>query len=499
MEKPNVVVILLDCVRSDHCSICGYERRTTPGLERLGERTVVYENAISPAIWTMASLASLFTGTYPSAHRFVRLGQAFPTELRMLAEALRDAGYQTLGLGTWIPFFGFGGLDRGFEQFEPKMRPAWWRRAYRRVSALGKGGEEAAQPAPSTEPGAEAMPAAPAGEGEFTKWLKWQVSKVADKGAKRILDLTADRIRRRDPDKPFFAYVHMGEAHGPYHPPWPYRNKYVPRELKHIDARRINQDPMPYYLGEKPIRPEEFRVLEALYDGAIEYQDKVVCGFYRQLERMGLAENTMFVVLADHGECIGEKGLFRHSFCVYEPIVRVLLTVIYPDVPGRHEPRIVQSLDLPRTIAELAGVDGGFMDQQQGNSLLEPGTGARPDDFAVTDLVKPLSRQRLEAGAPLACYNHGIIGLRSAEHKYIWRTTGQEEFYCLRTDPAEEHNRMGDPEVRQAVDRLRTRGGPYLTRFTDAYTEVQHLLTSGEAPGMSEEVEARLRDLGYVD
>jgi len=499
VRKPNVIVLLLDCVRADHCSVCGYERPTTPGLERLAERAVVYEQAISPAIWTMASLASLFTGTYPSTHRFVRLGQPFPSEFRMLAEALRDAGYYTFGLGTWIPFFGFGGLDRGFEQFEPRLRPTGIRRLCRWLLSLRRrGGGGAADGGGADQAGAEALPAAPA-DSPLMRWLKWQVSKFVDKGAKRVLRVTAEMIRRRDPDRPFFAYVHIGEAHGPYRPPWPYRNKYRPRDVREVRDWRINQDPMPYYLGEKPISPDEFRVLAALYDGAIEYQDKVVYGFYRELERMGLAENTVFAVLADHGECIGEKGLFRHSFCVYEPLVHVLLTVVYPDVPGRRESRVVQTLDLPRTIAELAGADGGFLEQQQGNSLLEPGTGARPPDFAVSELVKPLSRQRLEAGDELARYNHGIIGFRSADYKYIWRTTGEEEFYCLRDDPREGNNRIGDPALAEAVNRFRTEGSPWITRFTEAYTEVQALLTSGEAPDLSPEVEARLRDLGYVE
>ena len=75
MDKPNIMMVLLDSLRADHCGILGYEKPTTPGSSYLAEKGVVYEQAISPGIWTMPSMASLFTGVYPDAHRFVLLGE----------------------------------------------------------------------------------------------------------------------------------------------------------------------------------------------------------------------------------------------------------------------------------------------------------------------------------------------------------------------------------------------------------------------------------------
>jgi arylsulfatase A-like enzyme len=506
MRKPNIILLLLDSVRAKDCGIYGYELPTTPGLEYLGERGVVYEQNISPAMWTMPSVASLMTGTYPDTHRFEQLGKPFPERLMTLAEALRETGYATLGLATDIPFFEFAGVGRGFQEMHSSdMLPSLAHRVLRGVRTyIGmRRSRQAPRNAQRSDPAAvgidraivrKMLPTSRTGD-----WMRWVGSLWYDKGASKLLDRALESARRLDRDQPFFMYLHIGESHGPYRPPARYRRKYRPKDLKHINGWTINQEPVSYYAGDRPVSEDEFRFLRAMYDGEIEYQDRLLMDFYRRLEAAGLAENTMFAVFADHGDNIGEKGLVRHSFCLYDTLVHVPLVVVYPGGEARRESRVVQTLDLPRTVADLAGVRGRFRDQCEGNSLLEPGVGKRSADTAVSELLVPMGKQLAAYRERLARYDCGLLSLRTSSHKYIYHTTGEEEFYALATDPDETRNAIAEPAQSEAVGRLRGLASPWMGRFRAAYDSLRAEIDGEPEPEIDADVEQRLRDLGYIE
>lgn len=115
--KPNIIVILIDTLRADHLSCYGYERQTSPFIDRIAEQGVLYENAISPAAWTPPAHASLFTGAYPSRHGVDHSHLALMPELVPLPEVLRRYGYRTFGISSNYFLGRETRFNRGFDRF----------------------------------------------------------------------------------------------------------------------------------------------------------------------------------------------------------------------------------------------------------------------------------------------------------------------------------------------------------------------------------------------
>ena len=124
-DDVNVLFILIDTLRADHLGAWGYERDTSPFLDRLAGEGVRFARQISQSSWTKCSMASLWTGLYPSRTGVTRFDHVVPGEARLPAEILRDAGFRTAGLfrNGWVEsYFGF---DQGFEVYaKPVGRPA---------------------------------------------------------------------------------------------------------------------------------------------------------------------------------------------------------------------------------------------------------------------------------------------------------------------------------------------------------------------------------------
>jgi arylsulfatase A-like enzyme len=121
IEDLNVVFILIDTLRADHLSSYGYERETSPIMDRLAETGIRFQNHVAQSTWTKTSMASLWTGTYPVTNEILRFSHALPDEVTMPAELFREAGYRTAGLyrNGWV------GHEFGFQQgFEKYIRPS---------------------------------------------------------------------------------------------------------------------------------------------------------------------------------------------------------------------------------------------------------------------------------------------------------------------------------------------------------------------------------------
>ncbi|HEX6882523.1 MAG TPA: sulfatase-like hydrolase/transferase [Planctomycetota bacterium] len=116
--RPSVLLVSIDTLRADHVGLYGYERDTTPFLDSLGAEGLVFENAFTPAAWTLVAHMTMLTGLNPKQHGVDRAERALSPDAPLLAERLRAAGYQTLGFYRpgWIhPRHGF---ERGFDVFQ---------------------------------------------------------------------------------------------------------------------------------------------------------------------------------------------------------------------------------------------------------------------------------------------------------------------------------------------------------------------------------------------
>jgi len=463
-RRPNVLLVVWDCVRADHVSCNGYSRQTTPFLESLAAEGVLFEQAFASAMWTVPSHASLFTCTHECQHE-ARDGRALLDDrLVTLAEALAQAGYRTAGFSNngWIG--PRTGLSRGFTDFHEMFR------------------EDG-----HNTPGA---------------WLKRLGRKAATQlGYRGFLD--AERTnravqtwldQRQDATEPFFIFVHYNEAHARCNPPPPYNHRFLSR----VEARRalsVNQDPYAYLAGAAPMSAEDFALLTGLYDGAIAYLDDKVRELAELLQRRGLLDDTLLVVTADHGENLGEHGLLGHVFCVYDTLLHVPLIMRYPPAwaGGERIKTLVQSVDIFATVADLLQLDApAVMRQLQGYSLL-PGVSNYHPDFVVSEraqrsLAKPF---RDYPSFDYSGLERAQRAIRTLHYKYIWASDGKCELYDIQADPGETHNIIQQhPDL---AEEMRAKLFDWRGRHAAS------VAADDAAPDLDEDLLRRLRELGYIE
>jgi arylsulfatase len=324
-RPPDVVLVLIDTLRADHVGAYGYARPITPSLDALCAQATLFENAIAQAPHTIPSMLQLMTSRYAQ-------GLEIPAADRTLAEALQAQGYDTLAVVENPNFEQHPtahGLKRGFRRF-------YRNGVIDRVSL--------AQQLYRTNTPADAVTAQ-----------------------------TARALRTRDRAKPLFLWVHYFDPHDPYLPPFA------------DDLEALSQDsPSPYtgdvratdvYLKDPPPRlsPADRGHIVALYDAEVRYADQAVGELFALLRAEGLYENALIVVASDHGESLGEHGVWTHGRSAWDAEIRVPLIVRRPGQARPERVRdAVELLDVFPTVLDLAGLpaDGLRLD---GESLFRHG------------------------------------------------------------------------------------------------------------------------------
>lgn len=301
---PSILLITIDTLRADHTTPYGYQRRTTPHIQRrLADRGAVLEHAYAPAPWTLPSMSALFAGRYPNELVGESLtGFGIPPEITPLAERLAAAGYTTAAFNANPTMHEGNGFARGFDTFyAPDVDAAWVRR------------------------------------------------NAADVGRRAI-----DWLRRNQ-DRRFFLWVHFLDPHDPYLAPQLVdgRSDFYPDY-----AGPVRGDwPDRLYSGKirRELEPADVRQLAALYDSEIRHTDtwvgKLLAALEPEVER-----ETFIVLTSDHGEELYEHGGLKHGQTLFEEQIHVPMVVRWD---GRVEPGLrllgeVMLIDLFPTLLDLA-------------------------------------------------------------------------------------------------------------------------------------------------
>lgn len=424
-SMPNVILLVLDTVRAMNLSLYGYPRKTTPALERFASSAVVFEEAYSTAPWTLPSIATMFTGRYPHEH-----GADWTTPLPhrnpTLAEVFRDAGYNTAGFAANVNYSSEEvGLGRGFIHYEDYTATLF-------------------DILLSSSPG------------------RFILNNPMLRRTIRFYDIfsrkSADRLNEaflswlgRHPERPFFAYLNYYDAHEAYLPPSPFDTLFGPDTVRDKSLIRLKSTRDAHRIKKEAMSEPERAAEEQAYDGAIAYLDSRLGRLFAELDRHGLAGNTIVVITADHGELFGEHALFTHGNSLYLPLLRVPLLLQAPNLPrGARIATPVTLRDLPRSVLDLAGLDDRRI---PGTSF--PGLASRNlGEAAGSPILAELgpAREGRRNGADVARRMWSII---SKSHQYILGGDGKEELYNLRGDPAEAANLASDPSLRPLLEHLR--------------------------------------------
>jgi arylsulfatase A-like enzyme len=437
-SQPDVVIVTLDTTRADHLGIYGYERDTSPAIDRFARDAVVYDRAWASGAWTLPTHASIITGKHVSSHgaRFdtsgadaslsqVLEGEFFerhearrlPEDEVTLAELLSDRGYATAAFaaGPWLapPF----GLLQGYQVRDAEVRG------------------------------------------------------VAGRRAEEITDHVIEWLISLPNEVPMHALVNYFDPHSPYEPPKGFDD--LPHARDPLDPE---QDEM-FVNGGAILKQAQRRALIDRYDGEIRYMDHHVGRLLAALRRVDRYRGALIVLVGDHGEIFGEHGVIGHGRWLYEPVLRVPLLVHFPDGAnaGRRETHPISQVDLlPLSAAELGlelppGVEG-------------VGPGEREWVLAQT------FRDPFSLSSYGERYDRDLTALVRWPWKLIASDRGLMEIYQLDEDPAEAQP-VADPatatHLAKALAEIRSELGP--------------MREAPRATGVDAQLEESLRALGYVE
>jgi len=427
---PSVLVLLVDTLRADRVGAYGASPSPTPTLDRVAARGRVFANAVSQAPWTLPAVTTFLTGLPPRTHGVVGGAAApdgggdpssLPHAVPTIAELAAAAGVTTVGVSTNPLVSRDTNLARGFETF---VEYGW--------------------------------------DGERGDWA----------GADRVNEtfrrwLAPNRGRR------FFGWLHYMEPHDPYTPPAALRPP-VPAGVRPALARgRVHRVAVAVNGRTAPPLPAvEVAYLRALYDAEVTAWDAALADVLATLDAAGVADSTVLVVLADHGEAFQEHGLLKHRVHLYDEMLRIPFVLAGPGIAPGREPTQVQGIDVFPTLAALLGV--AVPDDRPGENVL-----AHPTPrIAVSE-----TRSGITASGGRA----PLLAARTDAWKLIHAPrVGETRLFDLRTDPGEQRDVAGTSPERAA-----------LLAALEAWRTATPAPAAppAAAPGLHE----KLRALGYVD
>jgi len=309
---PNIILITIDALRADHLSSYGYPFPTSPHMDDLAQKSIVFDNAFCTLPKTSASFASLKTGLHPFVHKTGPNADVLRAEFITLAEALKMKGYYSVGVvdnSNLSPKFGF---SQGFDEYTG----VWNKRKNKE---------------------------------ESTPYI-----------TRTILDFL-----KKNQKRPFFLWAHYIETHTPYLPPDDFVEARPPgRKIKDIDKKI-------FYSVENWMLPpdlDEGHVV-SLYDAAIKYIDSEIKKISDAFFEHGHQEDTILILTSDHGEELGEHNLFfDHGPLTFSSSIRVPLIMFIPGEKGRRMKQPVSLMDIYPTLLEKVGLVPPY--EIQGKSLL---------------------------------------------------------------------------------------------------------------------------------
>lgn len=453
-QRPNILWICTDQQRFDTLGCYGNSFVHTPHLDRLAQQGMRFEHAYCQSPICTPSRASFLTGRYPRTTRCRANGQMIPADETLVTTLLHDAGY-TCGLAGKLhlapchPSVTHGTeprIDDGYDEFHwsHHPQPDWPTNAYHHW-LREQGITYQRKPFRGSAHVGAGMPA----EYHQTTWC-----------AQMAINFIEAHQGR---DQPWLFSVNIFDPHHAFDPPEEYLERYLDR---------LEEIPLPNYVaGELDDKPRyqqmdhrgaynnaqlhpydrmtdgDHRLVTAAYWAMIDLIDVQVGRMIEALERTGQLENTLVIFMSDHGEMLGDHGIYLKGPYFYEPLIRVPLMMSWPDViaKGRNSNALVELMDIAPTLLDAVGLDAAELDGEpgmQGRSLWPLLTGAAPLEHHHDDVyceyynAMPWHRDPTAQATMIRTATHKLVVVHSLD-------TG--ELYDLMTDPNETHNVWNDP------------------------------------------------------
>ena len=385
-KRPNLLFFGIDSLRSDHMSLYGYHRLTTPHIDKLAAKGCVFENAFSPSIPTTPGYGSMFTGMDCFGTDVVALRHEGPlgSHVKTLAEMLGEQGYNTTCVG-----FSGNQASRGFQKYL-----------------------------------------------DFSGWGSWEEGRSHK--AENLNEVAIPELERlAGEDKPFFLFLRHMDPHAPYLPPQPFERIFYHGD--ELDPSNNSLDPVmkfkpfcDFFASWFPPGCTDKDYVIAQYDGAVAYMDACIASILTTVESLGIEEETLIVVDSDHGETHYDHECWFDHHGLYDCTIHIPLIFVYPGKApaGKRSRDYAHMKDITPTILELMGIKAGIKFDGRSLAPLMRGKPRRQEpEFYLTEATWMRKH-----------------GWRTPEWKLMqalepdFHFKPQIELYNLLVDPEENHN-----------------------------------------------------------
>lgn len=381
-ETPvNVILITISSLRADHVGRLGYHRDTTSNLDAFSRDNILFRNAFAASGWMMPTHGSIFTSLYPSAHGATHINRRLGDQHVTLAEVLNDNGYYCVGFCCSPRLDREHGFAQGFDIYDDYSVSLM-------LNSLAFGQE--------------------------------QSEDINKQRTNALINDAAIGWLQKNKHRPFFMFVHYYDNHWDYLPPSPYDKLYNRDYKGPINGKEVAREP----LYSNPPSQEDIEHIVALYDGEVKQTDDDLGEMLKFLKDKGLLDNSIAIILGDHGEEFYEHGHTSHHG-VYEELIHVPMAISLPQASPRSKvvDSLVSQMDILPTILDYLKIP--IPDACRGKSLKSviEGESRIANEFVFAEYT---------GGAVPDCY-----AVRSARYKYCRTADGQPFAFDLDTDPRE--------------------------------------------------------------
>jgi len=419
-EPPNIIILLIDSLRPDSLMDYGNIRQTNPFLSKFGKKGIRFTQAYSQSSHTKISIASIFTGLYPPQHQVRRAYFPITNKEDPFSDSL------STDIVTLAEIFKKNNYTTAAFVTNPHIR-----------SFFGFS----------------------QGFVDFN-YYDWQSSNA------RSVNRAVIKWLKKNSREPFFLYVHYMDVHTPYNPPLKYRFFYTQKKNSRLIPFNgpIHRD----------VSKEHITYTRALYEAQINYWDDNFRKFIKNLEKGGWTQNTIFIILSDHGEEFYEHKGFGHGVTIYQEQLKVPLYLIFEGSIQSNQIRKdpVRLIDILPTVCTLADRDVSQLELQG------------------TDFLS--SKKKNEK--PMTTYAETFQGkiprsIQTIKFKLIYNTEEKKyEFYDLLKDKEEKNNLSGKglPEETSLRSKL------------EKILEAENIKIKAKKKKLDKKTLEQLKALGYI-
>ena len=472
INRPNILLIVMDTIRVDHMSCFGYHKKLTPHIDNCAQDAFIYKKAYSTASWTLPSVASILTGTYPGyhgAHRAKTSKKHSPMnkldEKKVtIAESLKQVGYNTAGIVSCTFLTKGFGLHQGFNYFDDRV-PSY-------LFTLSTFGVL-----------------------RFLNCFFPLIDYLSSKGyygykvATQVNKSALSWLEKNGKMTPFFLFLHYFDPHHPYLPEkLGTAKENVPDKIRKI-YRRENANYVkmehgiiyPVFWGKKPLLHDEKKYLVHNYNREIALLDEKIGEIFAKLKEMDIYDHTLIIITADHGESFGEHNLMLHGVSLYQDNIHVPLIIKYP-----LDDKKKGVIDYPVSLSGIVPTILSYLsieipDYIQGSPFIS----RNQQKIIAQNFRDPSWNQRERTKR----FDQDLISLIVDDYKYIKSIGGEDKLFNIKEDSKESKNLI----------RKKTRIAENLKRALERYIKDLRLFEiKGETAEMNQGLMQNLKALGYI-